>query len=256
MRHFIRKSTRLSAVIALLLVPVSAPSFAQEAGETDAEKWVTDLAARIAQINADGSTADFVKKALLKATENRPKSTVRPTITKEGLDLEAFMSRYRLDQGTMEEALTDPANFYVFVSFSMDMKAIRQIGRSAGTVGGTLVLRGLVNNSLKETTAKMAELQEVVQGGGAGPGQQGTVSVNMIVDPTLYEKFRVSTVPTFVVTEASMNPCLDDSCADAPPPYDRLSGLVTVEYALAQIAENGFEAKKHAKQLLSKIRGK
>ena len=244
------------AMIVLLIASLSAPSFAQDkSANSDTEAWLTSLAERLAQIQADGDASEFARNALLRATEAQETTDTVPTVTKKGIDLDGFMSRYRLDQGTMNKALEEPAHFYAFVSFSMDMKAIKQIGRDVGKAGGTLVLRGLVNNSLKETTAKIAELQNVLQGSEARPGQHGDVSVNMIVDPTLYETFRVVAVPSFVVTE-KLRGCFDGDCENKRPPYDRVSGLVTVEYALSLIADDGFEAKNHAKALLAKMKAK
>lgn len=221
--------------------------------EEEAKKWMEAVAERVKKDASNDDTAAFTKKALLNATKEQETSTVKPKITKDGLDLDSFMARYRLDQGTMKKALKEPAKFLVFVSFSMDQKAIRSIGRDVGKLGGTLVLRGLVDNSLKSTTAKIAELQQVLQGEETQIKPQVSVPVEMIIDPTLFQKFGVKAVPSFVVSEAIDTPCLDNSCSESVPPFDRLAGMVPVQYALKTIAERGFEARSHAKALLKKL---
>lgn len=248
-------------VLTLLVVAfiLSLFSFGVDAQEVTPEEdkqaleWMKAVSNKVNNDANSEEAKEFARQALLKATKEKEKSKEKVLITKDGIDLEGFITRYRLDQGTMKKALVDPASFYVFVSFSMDIKAIQNIGRDVGRVGGTLVLRGLVDNSLKATTAKIAELQEVLKGDAASQLPQAAVSVEMIIDPTLYEKFRVQSVPAFVVTSESEPKCLTDGCEESYQPYDRVSGMVPVEYALKTIAERGFEAKDHAQKLLKKL---
>lgn len=112
----------------------------------------------------------------------------------------------------------------VFVSFSMPLQTLKTLGSQVNAVGGKLVLRGLVGGTLgssargqdfKETAKKLQELQEEI-----------------LIDPTLFEAYGISVVPTFVLRTENTGKVEDNS-------YDRLSGNVSLEYALEQFASKG-----------------
>ncbi|OJW55209.1 MAG: type-F conjugative transfer system pilin assembly protein TrbC [Alphaproteobacteria bacterium 41-28] len=103
----------------------------------------------------------------------------------------------------------------VFVSFSMPLQALKALGAQVNAVGGKLVLRGLVGGNFKKTAEKLKELQEEI-----------------IIDPTLFEDYVISAVPTFVLRNESPKKAEDNS-------YDRLTGNVSLRYALEQFASKG-----------------
>lgn len=115
----------------------------------------------------------------------------------------------------------------VFVSFSMPVQTLKALGSQVNAVDGNLVLRGLVKGSFKETAEKLKELQEEI-----------------LIDPTLFESYGISSVPTFVLRSESRRKIKDGS-------YDRLSGNVSLEYALEQFASKGDQI---AVQLLKGLR--
>lgn len=97
----------------------------------------------------------------------------------------------------------------VFVSFSMPMDALKQLGDQVKKAGGSLVFRGLVKDSFPLTAQKMREL-----------------GVEAMIDPTLFEAFQVQTVPTFVM----LSKPLQDM--EQLPSYDQLNGHVSLKHAL------------------------
>jgi len=117
----------------------------------------------------------------------------------------------------------------VFVSFSMPPVTLKTLGSQVNAVGGNLVLRGLVNGGFKETAEKLKELQEEI-----------------IIDPTLFEAYGITLVPTFVLRSESTRKVKNGS-------YDRLSGNVSLEYALEQFALSG-DTRQVATQLLQDLR--
>jgi type-F conjugative transfer system pilin assembly protein TrbC len=131
------------------------------------------------------------------------------------------------------ESKVDEARYpklLVFVSFSMPLPTLKALGSQVYRVGGKLVLRGLVEGNFRETAKKLQELQEEI-----------------LIDPTLFEDYGISTVPTFVLRSESTRKVKDGS-------YDRLSGNVSLEYALEQFSSKG-EAHEEARLLLKKFRG-
>ena len=57
----------------------------------------------------------------------------------------------------------------------------------------------------------------------------------MIIDPNLFNSFDIKHVPSFVV--AKQETCL--GVISCKPQFDKISGNVSVQYALEQIQKNG-----------------
>ncbi len=85
----------------------------------------------------------------------------------------------------------------IFVSFSMPLESLRVLNLQAQKHGGKLVFRGLVGGSFKEMAQKL-------KGFGA----------EVLIDPTLFRKHQVESVPTFIQNE------------------DRMSGNVSLDHVL------------------------
>lgn len=122
---------------------------------------------------------------------------------------------------------TDPY-LYVFVSFSMPDSIIRQYLKQAELMNATLVLRGLVNNSMKSTVEKLAQFVDEKDESG------------MIIDPTLYERYKINMVPAFVLTEIKPEQCTKTKCETTE--HIKMNGEVAISYAL-QIFRNHLSGK-------------
>src|ERR1700721_885673 len=70
----------------------------------------------------------------------------------------------------------------IFVSFSMPKESLKGWMDEAEKIHAPLVIRGLVNNSFKETVKKMTELANDNHGG-------------VQLDPTLFKAFNIKQVP-------------------------------------------------------------
>lgn len=116
----------------------------------------------------------------------------------------------------------------VFASFSMSQATLKQLAVDLKHVGSSLVIRGLINNSFKETASQLQKLGEGV-----------------LLDPTLFEKFGITSVPTFIIFEGDLK--------DEQPPYDRISGNVSLRFALEKVAQEG--EIKSVSLLLEKLKG-
>ncbi len=90
----------------------------------------------------------------------------------------------------------------VFVSFSMPEASLKPLAQQVRQSGGKLVFRGLVNGSFKQMSEKLKGLGEEVW-----------------IDPTLFERYQITAVPTFVYKGK------------------RLSGNVSLDYALQKMRE-------------------
>ena len=70
----------------------------------------------------------------------------------------------------------------IFVSFSLPDSALQSYYQEAQLLGGRLVMRGLKNNSFKDTQVKTIKL-----------------GISFDIDPTLFEEYGITTVPTIVL---------------------------------------------------------
>ena len=89
----------------------------------------------------------------------------------------------------------------VFISLSMPPESLKMLFTEAEQQKAMLVLRGLKNNSFKETEQVLREL-----------------SVSASIDPNLFDKYQITAVPTFVYLKNDENVTL--------------SGNVSLSYAL------------------------
>lgn len=122
-----------------------------------------------------------------------------------------------------------PHHLLVFVSSSMPKETLKTLMQEAQKVGGVLVLRGLVLDSFKKTATFVQDI---------GKG--------LWIDPTLFEAYAITIVPTFVVTQI---PFQKEGYYAS---YDKISGNITLSYALEQLALKGETQK--AKQLFSQLK--
>ncbi|WJW74707.1 TrbC family F-type conjugative pilus assembly protein [Thiohalobacter sp. IOR34] len=194
------------------------------------------------------------------------------TLAKAREDIKALLSDPRLATPAGSPSDGNEPHPLVFVSFSMPEVSLRSLLVEAARVESPVVLRGLVDNSMKRTVARLGELlgtgdssettgepapehgraAEVRATGaqrpdptitGAGtqrPSPQlafGPVSrplPSLAIDPTLFERFGVDKVPTFVLPLDTIAPCTPESCP--VPTHLKVAGDVSLVYALGVMA--------------------
>ncbi|WP_062769774.1 type-F conjugative transfer system pilin assembly protein TrbC [Sphingopyxis terrae] len=117
--------------------------------------------------------------------------------------------------------------FIVFASLSIPDTALKQLVRDTAAAGGVVVFRGFPKNSAREFVARISKVVD-----------QGQYA-NIGIDPRLFRAFDVQAVPTYVTVSSDFDLCAGFSCATKVPPYDRMIGNVTVEYALATFVDGG-----------------
>ena len=76
------------------------------------------------------------------------------------------------------------AQIYIFVSFSQNDSSLQAYFKEAQKVGATLVMRGLLEDSFMATKNKTDALK-----------------ISFDIDPTLFEKYGVTCVPTIIKDE-------------------------------------------------------
>lgn len=115
--------------------------------------------------------------------------------------------------------------FIVFASLSMPEASLKQLVRDTAAAGGVVVFRGFPNNSAREFVARIGKVVE--------QGQFASIGI----DPRLFRAFDVQAVPTYVSVSSDFDLCAGFSCTTKVPPYDRMTGNVTVDYALSTFVD-------------------
>lgn len=117
----------------------------------------------------------------------------------------------------------------IFISFSMPETLIKGYIEEAKRYRGVLVLRGLINHSLKQTVQKLREIEN----------KDEESDISIIIHPHLFDLYQVKHVPTIVLAKDNLK-CVvkSDECLKSYQ-YDKISGSVTIKYALEKIEERG-----------------
>lgn len=116
--------------------------------------------------------------------------------------------------------------FIVFASLSMPPASLKRMIQDTARAGGVVVFRGFPNNSMKEFASRLGQIVEDRQ-----------AFANIGIDPRLFRAFDVQAVPTYVVVSSDFDLCAGFDCRTKVPPFDRMSGNVTVDYALNSIVD-------------------
>lgn len=149
------------------------------------------------------------------------------------------------DAGDMaKDGLGEAPRFIAFASLSMPPQALRQMMDDVTRAGGVVVFRGLTQGSAKVMTEALGKVLK--------PGERMD---GVGIDPRLFRAFSVTEVPAYVVTASDFDLCSGFDCTSAVPPYDRMNGNVTAEYALRTFAEGGGPGARIAAQHLARLQG-
>ncbi len=127
----------------------------------------------------------------------------------------------------------------VFISFSMPDKSIVSTLQNANKIQASVVIRGLIHNSFKDTLVRMASIVKEAGGGG--------VELN----PPVFKKFNIQKVPAFVVLP-SHDTCQSEKICEISQ-FDVVYGDIPLNYALNSIRDHGDVSRKNAEQLVLKM---
>ena len=175
------------------------------------------------------------------ADESRPvlRDDFAPQIApQQADDLEQIVKARR--RWTANEAAQAPVEWrgdriFALASFSMPEQSLARVVRDSARAGAIVVLRGLVDGSLKETARAVSELVANAKSEGWQP--------QIIIDPRVFREFRVESAPVFVVAPSAGPPAL-------------AAGDVSLDYALDFIVRENkaSEAARAARAAIDNLR--
>lgn len=150
-------------------------------------------------------------------------------VTRVPIDLEAISKGFDLQTGA--PAMPAPAGkagpkVLIFVSFAMPEATLQRLLDQAARAGATLVLRGLVNGSIRDTVTRMQALI-------------GDRRVAVQMDPEAFDRYAVTRTPTFVLAmdRAATELCPSRGCSPTLQ-FTKIAGDVTLEYAMRYLTRD------------------
>jgi len=145
----------------------------------------------------------------------------RAALEKARIDVQKLLEQQPAASATATAAPTQSAAL-IFVSFAMPEASLKALLDESAKTGAPLVLRGMVDGSMKRTLARLRALVTGVRTDGPQP--------TITIDPTAYARFNVDKVPSFVFALESIRPCERETCPT--PLHLKVSGDVSLSYAL------------------------
>lgn len=128
-------------------------------------------------------------------------------------------------------------NILIFVSLSMPETELKSLLLEAQRANAAIVLRGVFGDWTK-TLKKVKDIA----------GENGGI----LIDPNLFRRFQIQSVPSFVLPKESLERCTGTICPAIK--YVTAKGSVSLRYFLEQVERTGdFEEKEIAKFHLSKL---
>lgn len=175
-----------------------------------------------AQIDKERTRIEAERKSMF-ATDNpataNPVNSFPNIATPEPsrVDVEALAARYE-----HKAAARNADGLMVFASFTMPAESLKRAIADATRAGGTVVMRGFKDGSIKATALAIKELGEV---GG-----------NVQINPNAFTKYRITSVPAVVLVKPEGSELVDAEGCALPDKYVMVAGDVGLGFALDDIA--------------------
>lgn len=112
----------------------------------------------------------------------------------------------------------------ILISLSMPKSGVKALIDEAAKVGAVVVLRGLVEGDFNKTLSQLKEY-----GGDDGKG--------LVIDPSLFRRFNITQVPSFVLPLEPIPFCTIEGCE--VPKHVRGAGASSLQYFLDLVARSG-----------------
>lgn len=129
----------------------------------------------------------------------------------------------------------------IFISMAMPPATLQRLVDQAARAQATLILRGLVNGSLRAT---VLQVQQLI----------GKQQASVQIDPQAFDRFAVVRVPAFVLVRDGTRPpsCSSGTCAP-PQAFVRTAGDVSLDYALEHMVRAAPTFQRDAMPFLQRI---
>ena len=159
------------------------------------------------------------------------------------LDLEAIAKGFDVQTGQPAFKANAVPGLLIFISFEMPEPTLARLVDQAARARASLVLRGLVNNSLRDTVERVQRLI-------------GSRQVSVQIDPQAFDRFAVTRTPSFVLLQGGAQPraCGAAACFAADQ-FALAAGDVSLDYALEFIQRSTPRLARDASGFLGRLKG-
>lgn len=161
------------------------------------------------------------------------------------IDLEALAKGYasQSDAMTQAQGLVLGPGLLVFVSLTMPDATLQRLVDQAARARASVLIRGLVNGSIRDTAARVQ-------------GLIGQRQVAVQIDPQAFDRYAIDRVPSFVLVRDGTRPtaCATGLCVPSDG-FARLAGDVSLGYALEHIQRAAPRFAKDANGFLKRLKG-
>ena len=163
--------------------------------------------------------------------------------TRTPIDLEALAKGFDAQAGPPAMAAKAGPGLLIFVSFSMPASTLARLVDQAARARASLVLRGLVNGSLRDTVERMRRLI-------------GNRQVSVQIDPQAFDRFSIVRTPSFVLVRDGAQPqlCGAGMCFAADQ-FALAAGDVSLDYALERFQRSAPRLARDASGFLKQMKG-
>lgn len=159
------------------------------------------------------------------------------------IDLEALARGFDTHAGQPGLPGSTGPRLLVFVSFAMPEQAFTRLLDQAARAQATVVLRGLVNGSIRDTVERMQRLI-------------GSRRVAVQIDPQAFDRFSILRTPSFVLVRdgATTQPCATGMCIGKEQ-FALAAGDVSLDYALRFFERSTPAIARDASSFLRRMKG-
>lgn len=166
-------------------------------------------------------TAVLPRQAIEVPQESIPNQYQSPLLNE--LSKEAFSTDIRKEIANNATKSTGN-DLVVFVSFSMPDEMLTSYSVQAKEAGATIVLRGMVDNSVTQTQLRAIPLNKPL--------------ASWDINPGLFRKFNIQRVPAIILADSKESQIIEDGCAK-PSAYLQVEGDVSIRQALLLMRQRG-----------------
>lgn len=163
--------------------------------------------------------------------------------TRTPVDLEALAKGFDAQADLPALKPNTGPGLLIFISFSMPETTLARLVDQAARARASLLLRGLVNGSLRDTVERMQRLI-------------GNRQVSVQIDPQAFDRFSIARIPTFVLVRDGAQPqdCGAGMCFAADQ-FALAAGDVSLDYALEHFERSAPRLAKDATGFLKRLKG-